>query len=183
MPHLHRGIGDIVHLHKKNPSDPATYSFSYQRDTYTVQSTDPLTFARLPYPSSARPPLATFLPPKGLFSHQLPALTSLFGENEFNIPIPSFTDLFAEHATAPFFVFQIFCVALWCLDEYWYYSLFTLFMLVVFECTVVWQRVRTLTEFRTMSVVPYPIQCYRDAKWIDIQTDKLLPGDLVSVGK
>ena len=44
------------------------------------------------------------------------------------------------------------------------------------------QRVRTLKEFRTMSVVPYPIQCFRDSKWIEIQTDKLLPGDIVSVG-
>jgi magnesium-transporting ATPase (P-type) len=45
-----------------------------------------------------------------------------------------------------------------------------------------YQRVRTLTEFRTMSVVPYPIQCYRESKWAQIQTDKLLPGDVVSVG-
>ena len=44
------------------------------------------------------------------------------------------------------------------------------------------QRVRTLTEFRTMSVAPYPIQCYRDKKWVKIQTDALLPGDIVSVG-
>lgn len=73
-------------------------------------------------------------------------------------------------------------------------------MLVVFECTVVWQvstslidivdvltvvrlqRVRTLTEFRTMAVAPYPIQCMRDGKWAIIQSDELVPGDVVSVG-
>jgi len=31
-------------------------------------------------------------------------------------------------------------------------------------------------------VAPYPIQCYRDGKWGELQTDKLLPGDIVSVG-
>ncbi|KAH8978059.1 ATPase [Lactarius akahatsu] len=67
------------------------------------------------------------------------------------------------------------------LDEYWYYSLFTLFMLVVFECTVVWQRLRTLTEFRTMSVAPFPIQVLRDSKWSVLQSDELLPGDVVSL--
>jgi cation-transporting ATPase 13A1 len=181
VPNLHRGQGDIVRLSKKVVSDPTTYTFSYQRDTYCITSTSPLTFSRLPYPSSGKPPLATFLEPTGLSSSNLSSLAALYGGNEFNIPIPSFTELFSEHATAPFFVFQIFCVALWCLDEYWYYSLFTLFMLVVFECTVVWQRVRTLTEFRTMSVVPYPIQCRRDGKWETIQTDQLLPGDLISI--
>jgi cation-transporting ATPase 13A1 len=139
VPHLHRGQGDIVKLDKKNPSDSSSYTFNYQRDTYSVSSLSPLTFARLAYPSSGKPPLGTFLSPKSLTTKQLPELHDLYGGNEFNIPIPSFTELFGEHATAPFFVFQIFCVALWCLDEYWYYSLFTLFMLIVFECTVVWQ--------------------------------------------
>jgi cation-transporting ATPase 13A1 len=69
------------------------------------------------------------------------------------------------------------------LDEYWYYSLFTLFMLVAFESTVVWQRQRTLNEFRGMSIKPYDIWVYRLNKWTETQSDKLLPGDLVSVGR
>ncbi|KAG7095136.1 hypothetical protein E1B28_005917 [Marasmius oreades] len=195
VPQMHRGIGEIVPLIKKNPSDPSSYTFNYQRDTYSVASIslgkDQLTFTKLPYPSSGRPPLTAFLNPKsvpgvkspqyGLMALETEELKALYGLNEFNIPIPSFSELFSEHATAPFFVFQIFCVALWCLDEYWYYSLFTLFMLVVFECTVVWQRVRSLTEFRTMAVTPYPINTYRDGKWSMIQSDQLLPGDIVSV--
>lgn len=102
-------------------------------------STEPITFGLLSYPSSTHPPLANYRQPEGLKASVLPALQSMYGKNEFNIPIPPFSSLFIEHATAPFFVFQVFCVALWMLDEYWYYSLFTLFMLVVFECTVVWQ--------------------------------------------
>lgn len=69
------------------------------------------------------------------------------------------------------------------LDEYWYYSLFTLFMLVMFESTVVWQRQRTLNEFRGMSIKPYDIWVFRTNKWEETQSDKLLPGDLVSVGR
>ena len=187
-----------MRLDKKSPSDPQSHTFSYQRDTYTISSPAPsqTTFTRLPYPSSARPPLHTFLTPTPLKSKAIPELTSLYGLNEFNTPIPSFTELFSEHATAPFFVFQIFCVALWCLNEYWYFSLFTLFMLVVFECTVVWQvglsdwvesrvligLIRTLTESRT-SVAPYPIQCLRDDKWQTLQMDKVLPGNVVSIGE
>lgn len=139
IPAAHRGVGDIVAITKKNPADPLSYTFSYQRDTYVAKSASPLVFTVLPYPSSSHPPLATYHNPKGLRTDDVKEPDTLYGKNEFNIPIPSFTELFGEHATAPFFVFQVFCVALWCLDEYWYYSLFTLFMLIVFECTVVWQ--------------------------------------------
>ena len=30
---------------------------------------------------------------------------------------------------------------------------------------------------------PYTTQCYCDGKWVKVQTDELLPGDAVSLGK
>lgn len=143
-------------------------------------------FAPLSYEidEEPKPKIEKFQKSRGLTSEaEISRLEQYYGTNTFDIPVPTFTELFKEHAVAPFFVFQIFCVGLWMLDEYWYYSLFTLFMLVAFESTVVWQRQRTLNEFRGMSIKPYDVWVYRLGKWTEIQSDKLLPGDLVSVSR
>ncbi|EJD45106.1 hypothetical protein AURDEDRAFT_114214 [Auricularia subglabra TFB-10046 SS5] len=177
VPLLHRGRAEIVAIDKSG----SKWTFSYNHETHVVQTLDPPTFGPIPYPCAAAPPLGSYADLKPLAESETEKLQALYGGNTFDIPIPTFTALFAEHAVAPFFVFQVFCVGLWMLDEYWYYSLFTLFMLVVFECTVVFQRVKTLQEFRTMSVKPFPIQCLRGGKWVSVNTDALYPGDIVSV--
>ena len=68
----------------------------------------------------------------------------VFGRNEFEIPLPSFLDLYVEHLTAPFFVFQVICLVLWSLDDYWYYSVVTLMLLMFFESMLCRQRLSSL---------------------------------------
>lgn len=184
-PIANAGTAEICKLNRENIGGKPTVSFLFQKRRF-LYNAESNSFAPLSYPldQEPKPQIKTFQDTKGLTTHdEIERLQHYYGDNSFDIPVPTFTELFKEHAVAPFFVFQIFCVGLWMLDDYWYYSLFTLFMLVAFECTVVWQRQRTLNEFRGMSIKPYDLLVYRQKKWQEIQSDKLLPGDVVSVGR
>jgi cation-transporting ATPase 13A1 len=179
------GTPEICELKRDNVGGKPNLSFLFQKRRFLYDATTG-SFAPLSYAldSEPKPTLSTFQQTHGLVSPaEIERIQQHYGDNAFDIPVPTFTELFKEHAVAPFFVFQVFCVGLWMLDDYWYYSLFTLVMLVMFESTVVWQRQRTLNEFRGMSIKPYDILVYRQKKWQEIMSDKLLPGDVVSVGR
>ena len=49
------------------------------------------------------------------------------------------------------------CVGLWCIDEYWYYAVFTLAMLVLFESTVCHQRLQSVAYLRDMLRPPVAV--------------------------
>ncbi|EFY92963.1 cation-transporting ATPase 4 [Metarhizium acridum CQMa 102] len=181
LPIANAGSGEICKL----VGGKLITSFLFQKRRF-LYNPETKSFSTLQYDidSEPKPTIGHFQSFRGLEKQsELTRVEQHYGTNTFDIPVPTFTELFKEHAVAPFFVFQIFCVGLWLLDEYWYYSLFTLFMLVAFESTVVWQRQRTLNEFRGMSIKPYDIWVFRLGKWTEIQTDALLPGDLVSVDR
>ncbi|KAF9585540.1 hypothetical protein BGW38_001911 [Lunasporangiospora selenospora] len=176
IPDKHRGLGALCDLHHENED----IFFFFQKKKY-IYNPDKKLFVKLKYPSDAGMTMGDFQKSRGLNESQAKTMTATYGMNRFDIPKPAFMELFKEHAVAPFFIFQIFCVALWCLDEYWYYSIFTLVMLVIFESTVVWQRLRTIGEFQAMSIKPFSVNVRRNGTWTTIMSDELLPGDLVSI--
>ncbi|CAF1434031.1 unnamed protein product, partial [Adineta steineri] len=148
-PTENNGYPEMVPLHHgKNPHDNREQAwFIFQKCRYLYDESEKKTFKTIEYPLFNS--FHSYLQSKG---YQTQDETDQgiwnFGLNKMVIDIPKFIDLFIERATAPFFVFQVFCVLLWCLDEYWYYSLLTLFMLIVFEITLVQQQKRNMAMIR-----------------------------------
>eukprot|EP00536_Pseudo-nitzschia_multiseries_P000488 jgi/Psemu1/233650/estExt_Genewise1.C_60115 len=104
-----------------------------------------------------------------------------YGPNAFSVKQPTFIELYKAQLLSPFTVFQIFCVILWMLDEYWQYSFFTLFMVLTFEATVVFSRIKSLSALRGMGNQPRPVLVYRLGGWTSVETTELLPGDIMSL--
>ncbi|XP_057727468.1 probable manganese-transporting ATPase PDR2 isoform X2 [Arachis stenosperma] len=155
--------------------------FEFRKQCF-VFSNEKGTFCKLSYPTKET--FGHYLKCSGHGSEaKILAATEKWGRNVFDYPQPTFQKLMKEHCMEPFFVFQVFCVGLWCLDEYWYYSLFTLFMLFMFESTMAKSRLKTLTELRRVRVDSQILMVHRGGKWVKLSGTDLLPGDVVSIGR
>uniref|UniRef100_A0A131XZR5 Endoplasmic reticulum transmembrane helix translocase n=2 Tax=Ixodes ricinus TaxID=34613 RepID=A0A131XZR5_IXORI len=183
VPMPNNGSSELVRLRMENVpgEDEPIVWFVFQKTKY-LYNFDRKCFYGIQFPVGM--PFRSYHECKGYGDDEEVAnVERRFGKNDLEMVVPEFGELFKERATAPFFVFQVFCVALWCLDEFWYYSVFTLLMLVAFECTLVQQQLRNLSEIRKMGNKPYMIQVYRNRKWRPILSCDLIPGDIVSIGR
>eukprot|EP00752_Nemacystus_decipiens_P010629 g9467.t1 len=105
----------------------------------------------------------------------------MYGTNRFEMEMPKFLDLYKAQLLSPFTIFQLFSTALWLLDSYWQYFLFTLFMIASFEATVVMQRLKNLQTLKGMGNDVVNVKVYRAGRWQASTTEELLPGDLFSL--
>ncbi|CAN8077341.1 unnamed protein product [Agarophyton chilense] len=180
-PQMHRGKSQLIQL-KSDEAGRIFFLFQKRTYEYNVESH---VFEKVYYPTQhqigyyAEYARSTF----GLSDDELLHNLARFGDNKLDMPAPSFMELYKENLLAPFFIFQVFCIFLWLLDEYWKYSLMTFGMMLLFEATVAAARLRSLRELRGMRNIPLPTVVYRGKKWKTISSLELLPGDIVSIGR
>jgi len=114
-------------------------------------------------------------------AHQLVAGQIRFGPNMFKVKQPTFGELYKAQLLNPFSVFQIFCVLLWAIDDYIIYSFFSLFMVLMFEGTVVFQRIKSLQSLTNMGNPSRQVFVFRSNRWTSVDSAELLPGDILSL--
>ncbi|CCW65379.1 unnamed protein product [Phytomonas sp. EM1] len=177
--HLHKGESEVVPLQQET-SEGYQPCFVFQQRKWKLDDKRGL-FVKPNFPT--KHPFSHYIHWKGISTEaNLAKQLDTYGMNKMEVVIPEFQDLFVDHMLSPFFVFQMFCVLLWCLDEYWYYSIFTGVMMVGMECTTVYQRIRNMRMLRDMAEVPVrDARVIRNGKEMDIKTDALLPMDILVV--
>eukprot|EP01112_Ceratiomyxa_fruticulosa_P014550 TRINITY_DN4179_c0_g1_i1.p1 TRINITY_DN4179_c0_g1~~TRINITY_DN4179_c0_g1_i1.p1 ORF type:complete len:1212 (-),score=248.16 TRINITY_DN4179_c0_g1_i1:31-3666(-) len=180
VPNRHKGSKELCPILKESFEERDQLYFLYQQRKYVLSQSEG-NFQKITFPVNL-----TFQEyQKHVGMNDDADLTNArrkWGFNKLDIPLPTFGELYKEQALAPFFAFQMFCVLLWCMDEYWYYSIFTLFMLLIFEATVAQSRLRNFTQLRAMANKPAQfINVWRKGKWNKISSWEIVPGDLCSV--
>lgn len=189
VPRSFKGKSSIIELQHPRRLD-GTFAepfFMFQKHKYLAEVVEDsnekgtyVLFRKLKSPTTE--PVQFYVDARGL-SHESDAMEQLelYGKNEFSIPQPNFVAMFKQQLLEPLTVFQIFSVCLYMLDEYWQYSLFTLVMILMFEGVTVMSRLKNLQTLRGMGNKSVEVYAYRNKTWSKVNSDMLVPGDVVSI--
>ena len=176
-PHMHRGRAALVQVTVSAARERKTLNFVFQRLRY--EFTEEGSVKLLECPTGLT--LDEYVGADGLSKREASLRQMHYGTNVLSVPPPKFIDLYKEQLVSPLVVFQVFCAVLWALDEYWQYTVFQMVSILMLESASVFQRIKTMGTLNGMSAKPSLIKTRRGGEWVDVSTEDLLPGDLVSI--
>ncbi|KAJ2703973.1 hypothetical protein H4R19_005287, partial [Coemansia spiralis] len=107
----------------------------------------------------------------------------LFGGCVIDVSEKSYLRLLWDEALNPFYVFQVASIAVWCSEEYYYYSgvIFAISVLSI-AVTVVTTK-RTIRRIREMSAYVCSVGVLRAGQWHVVPSSGLVPGDIIDIAE
>ncbi|XP_056132320.1 polyamine-transporting ATPase 13A3 [Lampris incognitus] len=120
----------------------------------------------------------------GLTRHQQEYRRLFFGVNEIAVKVPSVFKLLIKEVLNPFYIFQLFSVTLWSVDEYYYYAVAIVFMSLISITTSLYtikkQYVMLHDMVATHSIVRVSV-CRASGDIEEIMSTDLVPGDVMVI--
>ncbi|XP_013855293.1 probable cation-transporting ATPase 13A3 isoform X2 [Austrofundulus limnaeus] len=107
-----------------------------------------------------------------------------FGVNEIAVKVPSVFKLLIKEVLNPFYIFQLFSVILWSIDEYYYYAVAIVFMSVISIATSLYTIKKQYVMLHDMvaahSIVRVSV-CRANNDIEEILSTDLVPGDVIVI--
>jgi len=102
----------------------------------------------------------------------------IFGQNSIDIEEKKVGQLLIDEALHPFYIFQVFSVILWSLDEYYYYATCILVISAVSVASTIISTKETMRRLREMAKFVCDVRVLRSGFWRYIPSSDLVPGDI-----
>ncbi|GAA5923044.1 hypothetical protein JCM3775_006234 [Rhodotorula graminis] len=119
---------------------------------------------------------------RGLTSSGEVALrTTLFGLNAIEIEAKTVGQLLMDEVLHPFYIFQLFSIALWSVDDYYYYAFAIAVISVVSIISTLLETRANVQRMREMSRFSCPVRVLRDSEWVTDDSTSLVPGDVLDL--
>lgn len=109
---------------------------------------------------------------------------SWYGSNKIDVDVKSYIRLFFEECADPFYIFQVCSCILWFSDEYYYYAGAIVFISLTSIIVSIYQtrkHLQTLHDMIAKSSIVSVLQPNNEV--IDIQSEDLVPGDVIVLPK
>ncbi|GAA5905972.1 putative acid anhydride hydrolase [Sporobolomyces salmoneus] len=109
--------------------------------------------------------------------------TSLFGSNAIEIEAKSVGQLLMDEVLHPFYIFQIFSIILWSIDDYYYYAFAIAIISVVSIISTLIETRANVERMREMSRFSCNVKVFREGEWITDDSTTLVPGDVIDLSE
>ena len=105
-----------------------------------------------------------------------------FGPCNIEVPVKSIPRLLVEEILNPFYIFQVFSMALWFSDGYVYYACCIFVISFISAITSLVDTLRNLRNIRDMAHYSCPVRVSREGKMLgEMGSEGLVPGDIIEI--
>eukprot|EP01133_Synstelium_polycarpum_P011199 gene11199-13056_t len=105
----------------------------------------------------------------------------LFGQNIIDVPLKSVFRLLLDEVLHPFFIFQIYSIALWCTEAYYIYAGAILFIATVSAALTLRETRNNLIQLNTIARYTCQVNVLRAGQFELISSEALAPGDVIEL--
>ncbi|CCH60603.1 hypothetical protein TBLA_0D00950 [Henningerozyma blattae CBS 6284] len=104
-----------------------------------------------------------------------------FGKNSIDLKMKTTSEVLFQEVLHPFYVFQIFSIILWSLDEYYYYAgcIFLISVLSILDSLL--ETKKTSQRLSEIAHFQCEVRVFRDGFWTHINASELVPGDVYEI--